>query len=130
MFLKVTGEKPVGEGGGGVGFLPPILNRVNIILNLYIVYELNNQPPCNPTLNFPWKNCSFGTATVKLERNTVKNKFNYNGQGIAFDREGMWSFGNGITRNAIIFGFDNTSPSHADNQKNNLTLVKQRQNFA
>ena len=56
----------------------------NFILNLYIVYELNNWPP-NPTYNIPLKNCLFGTA--KLVRNAIKSKYADNVQGIAFDGE-------------------------------------------
>ena len=59
----------------------------------------------------------------------------------------MMSFDNGFARNVVIFGVDNISSSHTDNQKNNflvlvegptdindqmiliLTLVMQRQNF-
>ena len=59
----------------------------------------------------------------------------------------MLSFDNGFARNVVIFGVDNISSSHTDNQKNNflvlvegptdindqmiliLTLVMQRQNF-
>ena len=54
----------------------------NFILNLYIVYELNN-----PTNNFTLKNCLFGT--VKLVKNTIKSKFIYYGCGIAFDDEAL-----------------------------------------
>ena len=46
------------------------------ILNLYIVYELNTWP-CNPANNFILKIVLFGT--VKLARNTIKNKLTYNG---------------------------------------------------
>ena len=38
------------------------------------------------TLIFSLKNCLFGT--VKLVRNTIKSKFIFNGNGIAFDGEG------------------------------------------
>ena len=59
----------------------------------------------------------------------------------------MLSFDNGFARNVVIFGVDNISSSHTDNQKNNflvlvegptdindqmiliLTLIMQRQNF-
>ena len=61
----------------------------NFIINLYIVCELINGPR-NPTNNFTLKNGLFGT--VKLTRNADKNKFSYNGQGIAFDGKGYWSF--------------------------------------
>ena len=78
----------------------------NLILNLYIVYELNNWP-CNPTNNFPLKIFLFGK--VKLVRNATKNKLVYNGQGIAFDGEGMGCFGNDFGRNIVTFGVNNTS---------------------
>ena len=42
----------------------------NLILNLYVVYELNNWPR-NPTNNFTLKNCLLGT--VKLTRNAGKS---------------------------------------------------------
>ena len=56
---------------------------------------------------FTLKNCLFGT--LRLVRNTIKSKFTYNGQGIAFDGQGSWSFGNDIARNGVISGVDNTS---------------------
>ena len=57
----------------------------NFILNLYIVYELNNWP-CNPSNNFAQQNCLFGA--IKLTRNAIKRKFIYNGREIAFDEKG------------------------------------------
>ena len=86
----------------------------NVILYLYIVYELNTWPS-NRVNNFTLKNCLFGT--VILERNAMKNKFTHNGWGIAFDVEGSWGFGNEFVRNVVIFGVDNSSSSHTDNQK-------------
>ena len=47
----------------------------NFILNLYIVYELNNWP-LHPTDNFTLKNCLFDT--VNLTKNADKSKFSYN----------------------------------------------------
>ena len=61
----------------------------NLVLNLYIAYELNTWPH-NIVNNFTLKNCLSGT--VKLVKSTIKSKFVYNGQEIAFDREGSWSF--------------------------------------
>ena len=58
----------------------------NHILVIYIVYELNNWL-CNPADNFPLKRCLL--VTVKVARNAVKIKFNYNGPGMAFDEEGF-----------------------------------------
>ena len=58
------------------------------ILNLNIIYELNDWSRNNyNNNNFSLNNCLFGT--VRLVRNIIKNKFTYNGRGIAFDGEGM-----------------------------------------
>ena len=35
----------------------------------------------------------------------------------------MWSFANDFGRNVAIFGVDNTSSSHTDNQKNNFLVL-------
>ena len=77
----------------------------------------------------------------------------YSGYGIAFDGKGSWGLNNDSARNVIVFGVDNSSWSHTDNQKNvflllgkgttfsinehfgspekkfNINLVKQRRNF-
>ena len=63
----------------------------------------------------------FGSSTVKLVRNGIKNKFSYNGWGIAVDAEGSWSFGNNFARNAVIFAVDNSSSWHTYN-KNKLSF--------
>ena len=44
----------------------------------------------------------------------------YSGYEITFDEEGMRSFDNDYARNVVIFYFDNSSPSHADNRKTNF----------
>ena len=95
----------------------------SFILNLYIVYELNNWPR-NPTNNFLLRNCLFGT--VKLVRNAAKIKFTENCPGTAFDGEASWSFDNDFARNALIFGVDNSSSSHTDNLKNNILVSGER----
>ena len=58
--------------------------RSNFILNLYIVYKLNNWPR-NASNYFTLKYCLIGT--VKLVRNTIKCKFIDDGPGIAFGGE-------------------------------------------
>ena len=68
----------------------------SFVLNLCTGYELNNQPR-NPTNSFPLKSCLSGIA--KLVRNTSKRKITYNDQGIAFDQEDTWNFGNDFARN-------------------------------
>ena len=52
-------------------------------------------------------------GTVKSVRTVTKSKFTYNGRGISFDGEGLWSFGVVINYH-VIFGVDNSS-SHTDN---------------
>ena len=113
-------------------------------------YELNNWPR-STTNNFTLKNCSFDA--VRLIGNADENEFTCNGQEIEFDRKDIWNYENDFARNVLIFGVDNTSSSHTDNQKNSflvlgegqtkdmsdrlvqqkrklaLTSVKQRQNF-
>ena len=100
----------------------------NFISTLYIVYELNNWP-CIPTNSFPLKNCLFGT--VKSVRNTIKNKFNYNGRGIAFYGVGSWGFGNHFTGN--VLGKRTTDAINVRTgvaqKKFVLILVKEMQNF-
>ena len=74
----------------------------NFILNLYIVYGLNNWPR-KPTNNFTLKNFLF--VTVKLVRKAAKSKYTYNGQEIAFDGEGLVSFAGKNTDNKHLLSF-------------------------
>ena len=57
------------------------------------------------------------SGTIKLVRNSTKNNFTYNVWGIEFDGEDSWSFDNYFARNVIIFGVDNSSPSHTNDKK-------------
>ena len=76
----------------------------NLVLNLHLVYELNNLP-CNPTHNI---------------------KYIYNGWKIAFDGAGLWGFGNGFPRNVAIFGVDNSSSCHTNNFMNNFLVFGEK----
>ena len=53
----------------------------------------------------------------------------YHGNGITFDSAGIWSFPNDAAGNVIIFCVDNSSPSHADNRKNNFLVVAEGPTF-
>ena len=44
---------------------------------------------------------------------------------IAFDGKGMWIFVHNFARKVVIFGVDNTSSSHTDNQKNNFIVLSE-----
>ena len=97
-------------------------NYASKIINIYIFYELDAFPR-NRTNNFKFKNCLFGaTSAVK---NCDKIKYVYSNYGIILDSTGSWSF----DRNVIIFGFDNSSSSHADKSKNNFLVLGEGSTF-
>ena len=58
-----------------------------------------------------------------IVKNSDKEKWVYSCNGITFDGEGSWSSDNDFTRNVIIFGADNSSPSYAANHKNNFFML-------
>ena len=53
----------------------------------------------------------------------------YSGFGITFDGAGSWSFDNDIARKVIVFGVDNSLSFHADNLKNNFSLLDKGPTF-
>ena len=68
------------------------------------------------------ENCLFGA--VSLTKNADIDKYRYSGYGIGLDRHGEISFGNGLSRNCIIFGVDLSSSSlHANNKTNNIIVL-------
>ena len=81
-------------------------------------------------LNCLWFRClakkSYQKFKIRLFRATitVKNSDNenyvYSDYGIKLDSAGWLSFDNDTARNDIILGGNNSSPSHADNRKNNF----------
>ena len=50
---------------------------------------------------------------------TIKRKFTYNGWGVTFDGEGMWSF----DIDFVIFGISNNSSSYTNNWKNDFSIL-------
>ena len=84
------------------------------------VYDLNAWPR-NPTNNFEFKHCLFGTTNIV--KNSDKEKYVYSGYGITFDSAGSWSFGYYFARNVTIFSVDNSLSSHANNHKNNFSIL-------
>ena len=58
-----------------------------------------------------------------IVKNSVKEKWLYSGYRKAFDEKGKRSFGNDYSRNVVIFGIENSSSSHADNCKNNFSVL-------
>ena len=71
------------------------------IVNIYIVYEINNNG--NTSSGSALENCLFGA--VSLTENADIYKYKYSEYGIGFDRHGFFSDHSGGTgRNVIIFG--------------------------
>ena len=62
-------------------------------------------------------------GATNIAKNSDNDKWVYGSYGIAFNGEDRWSLGNGTARKIIIFGFDNSSLSYADNLKNNLLIL-------
>ena len=52
----------------------------------------------------------------------MKKNWVHSGYGIVFDGKCRWNFGNDFARNVVIFGFDNSSSSHADNRKTKILV--------
>ena len=95
-------------------------NYLTKAVNVYIVYDLDNWLKILHR-NFTLKNCLFG-ATTRVKNNN-KEKWEYNGYGIAFDGKGEWSFGDDSARNVVVFGVVNNSSSHTDNRKNKFLVL-------
>ena len=66
------------------------------------------------------------TNTVK---DNDKSKYVYSGYGVAFDGKGEKNFSINSAKNAVIFGTDNSSPSHTDNCKNNFSALGEGDTF-
>ena len=62
----------------------------------------------------------FRQDATSVVKNSDKEKHVYSGYGIIFDSVYSWSFNNETTRNIIVFGIENSSPSHSHNRKNNF----------
>ena len=90
------------------------------IVTAYIVYDLDDWPKILLN-NFKLKNYFFDMT--KIAKDIDKGQWVYGGYGIAFDGAGSLSFGNSFARNNVICGVDISSPSHADNHKNNFLLL-------
>ena len=95
------------------------------IANVYIVYDLGNCPK-NRLRNFTLKHYLFGVTGVVKK---VIKKNVYKGYGIGFDWKGEWTYGNGLAKNVIVFGVDNSLSSHTDNLKNDFLILGEDPNF-
>ena len=96
------------------------------IVNVHIAYDLDAWP-INPTINFKFENSLFGATSIV--KNSNKEKYVCKGYVINFDSAGLWNFNNDIANNITNFGVDNSSPSHADNHKNNFLVLGEGPTF-
>ena len=60
---------------------------------------------------------------VSLTKHVDIDQYKYSGYGIAFDRKGKISFGNGFGRNVIIFGVDMSSSVNVYNKKKDILIL-------
>ena len=77
--------------------------------------------------NFTLKNCLFGATDII--KNSDKETYLYSGYGIALNGRVEWSFGNDCARNVVIFGVDNSSSPHTDNQKTEFLILDEGDTF-
>ena len=84
-------------------------NFASKILNFYIAYDLDT-----------WQKSGLFGATNIVKHN-FKENWVYSSSVIAFDEKCEWNFD--FAENVIIFGVDNSSSSHADNQKTNFLVL-------
>ena len=91
------------------------------VVNLYISYKLDKWSKDLDT-DFTLGSCLFGA--VKLSKDTDPDKYEYSGYGNGFDSRSQFSRTcESNEKNAIIFGFQNSSPVRIDNRnKNSLVL--------
>ena len=78
------------------------------IVNVYIAYDLDNQPK-SPLRNLTLKNGLFGLTNIAKVKG--KEKYVCGGYRISFDGKSSWNLNNEYARNVIIFGVDNSSLS-------------------
>ena len=68
-------------------------------------------------------------GATNIVKHSDKKKYVYSGYGIAFDEKGEWSFDDDAARNAVIFGVNNISSSHAGNFKNDFLMLGEGDTF-
>ena len=70
---------------------------------------------------FVWSN--------NIAKKTDKEKYVYNGYGMALDGIGEWTFGNDYAGNVIIYGVNNILSSHSDDFKNKFLILGEMDTF-
>ena len=88
------------------------------VVNIYSVYDLDKTyDKTHPKL----VNCLFGAVSITKNADIDENK--YSGNGIGFDRTGVYLVPDGsFGRNVVIFGVDMTSSAHVYNKGNDILI--------
>ena len=88
-------------------------------INICIVYETKRNVNISsyPTL----ENYLFGA--VKLTKHIDIDQYKYSGYGIGFDNKKLFSIGDEVGRNVIIFGVGMSSSPHTDNKKKDILIL-------
>ena len=90
------------------------------IVNIYIVYEIDRH--FNIRSYSTLENYFFGA--IKLTKHVDIDVSKYSGYGIGFDRKGIFSIGDRVGKNVIIFGVDMSSSPYVDNKKNDILILR------
>ena len=92
-----------------------------IVLNVFIVYELNSWPR-NLNTDLTFGGCLFGS--IKLTKNTDPDKYSHSSYGIGFDTQIEYSLPEGsVGKNVIIFRADMSSSVHVDNKGKDILIL-------
>ena len=60
---------------------------------------------------------------VKLTKHINIDLHKYSWYGVGFDRKGVFSIGDEVGRNMIIFGVDMSSSTHTNNEKKDILIL-------
>ena len=93
------------------------------VTNVYLVYKLNLYK--NVELpKYPLVNSLFGAVRVLKKDSNDPEKWIFKGKGIAIDSDGSYSMGaQGLGRNVILFGVDNTNSKHPVNRSHDFMVL-------
>ena len=93
------------------------------VTNVYLVYKLNLYKNVDLP-KYPLLNALFGAIKVDKKGSTDPEKWVFTGKGIAIDSDGSYGMGpQGLGRNVILFGVDNTNSKHPVNRPHHFMVL-------
>ena len=97
------------------------ISNNNNVINIHCVYQIETISSSRDD-TFTVQNALFGA--MEITKNADTSKYKYKGYDICFDEGGTFSKGNiDNGRNVLIFGVDESSLVHANNNANNIYVV-------